>query len=68
MAYFTEPMGDEFKKALEEAMRELEERGDASKAKSSEKKKRLEGRKTKKKRMKEERNQLSIKDKRALKK
>ncbi len=26
MAYFTEPMGDEFKKALEEAMRELEEK------------------------------------------
>jgi len=25
MAYFTDPMGDEFKKALEEAMKEMED-------------------------------------------
>lgn len=31
MAYFTDSMGDEFKKAMEEAMEELEERASKKK-------------------------------------
>jgi Sec-independent protein translocase protein TatA len=33
LAYFTDSMGDEFKKAMEEAMKELEEEEQASKNK-----------------------------------
>jgi hypothetical protein len=59
MAYFTEPMGDEFKKALEEAMRELEEKQEDEEDQSSSSK-----RKSKKNR---KRSHLSAKEKRALK-
>jgi hypothetical protein len=31
LAYFTDPMGDEFKKAMEEAMKEMEEEEKRSK-------------------------------------
>jgi hypothetical protein len=31
LAYFTEPMGDEFKKAMEQAMKELEEQTEGDK-------------------------------------
>ena len=34
MAYFTDPMGDEFKKAMEEAMKELEKEEKVAKKKS----------------------------------
>ena len=34
MAYFTDPMGDEFKKAMEEAMKELESDVKVAKKKS----------------------------------
>ena len=55
MAYFTDPMGDEFKKAIEEAMKELEEEDKVEKAprKKSVKKKSM--------------NQLSRKTKKSLK-
>jgi hypothetical protein len=59
MAYFTEPMGDEFKKALEEAMRELEEKQEDEEDQSPSSK-----RKSKKNR---KRSHLSAKEKRALK-
>lgn len=51
-AYFTDPMGDEFKKALEEALKDSEEKGedDPDALKRSSESKRARNKRTRKKR------------------
>lgn len=61
MAYFTDPMGDEFKKAMEEAMKEMEE--EEAKVKPI-KKKRTPSRSKKRKRSQD--NRFSATEKRSL--
>jgi hypothetical protein len=63
MAYFTDPMGDEFKKAIEEAMKEL----DAEESASGQNKESTKASRKKKNRKSPPMNQLSKTTKKALK-
>jgi hypothetical protein len=60
LAYFTDPMGDEFKKAIEEALKELEEG-------KPKKKQPVKGNRAKNRQKKKPANRLSRATRKALK-
>jgi ERCC4-related helicase len=61
LAYFTDPMGDEFRKAIEEALEQLEEAGVEESSEDPVKSKKTQRKK------KSQMNHMSAKTKRALK-